>query len=132
MSGSGARLGENRQRHVACAQLSGRRLADRNQSIPVHFSDRRAMPSGLRAGQFVTVLRRNRTRSDRASRCRARAVVRAANGQDFVFEHTSAERFEPRPVRIEPLDGERVLIVGRLEAGKRVVVQGAELLDHVR
>ncbi|MET0868967.1 MAG: RND transporter, partial [Pseudorhodoplanes sp.] len=55
-----------------------------------------------------------------------------SNGQDFVFEHTGAERFEPRPVRSEPLDGERVLIASGIEPGKRVVVQGAELLDHVR
>ena len=59
-------------------------------------------------------------------------MIRAANGQDFVFEHVSAERFEPRPVRVEPLDGERVLIAAGIDAGKRIVVQGAELLDHVR
>jgi hypothetical protein len=37
-----------------------------------------------------------------------------------------------RPVRTEPLDGKRVLILAGLEPGKRIVVQGAELLDHVR
>ena len=36
------------------------------------------------------------------------------------------------PVRTEPLDAERVMIAAGLEPGKRVVVQGAELLDHVR
>jgi hypothetical protein len=35
-------------------------------------------------------------------------------------------------VRIEPLDGERVLAVAGLEPGQRVVVQGAELLHNVR
>jgi membrane fusion protein, heavy metal efflux system len=49
-----------------------------------------------------------------------------------VFEHSSAERFEPRSVRVEPLDGERVLVVSGLKAGVRVVTQGAELLDQVR
>jgi multidrug efflux pump subunit AcrA (membrane-fusion protein) len=53
-------------------------------------------------------------------------------GQDAIYEHVSAERFEPRPVRIEPLDGQRVLISQGLSPGKRVVVQGAELLDHIR
>ena len=38
----------------------------------------------------------------------------------------------PRSVRIEPLDGERVLIVSRLHARQAVVVQGADLLDQVR
>ena len=36
------------------------------------------------------------------------------------------------PVRVEPLDGERVLIAAGLEPGKRIVAQGAELLDQVR
>ena len=35
-------------------------------------------------------------------------------------------------MRTEPLDAERVLIAAGLDPGKRVVVQGAELLDHVR
>jgi RND family efflux transporter MFP subunit len=108
----------------------GAGLADRSQSIPVHFAiegDTR----GLRAGQFVTVF--TETGETRAGIAVPRnAVVRAANGQDFVFEHTSAERFEPRAVRIEPLDAERVIVAAGLEPGKRVVVQGAELLDHVR
>ena len=60
------------------------------------------------------------------------AVVRSANGQDLIYEHVSAERFQPRPVRIEPLDGERVLVAAGIATGKRIVVQGAELLDQVR
>jgi cobalt-zinc-cadmium efflux system membrane fusion protein len=58
--------------------------------------------------------------------------VRAANGQDFVYEHVAAEKFEPRAVRVEPLDGTHVLISAGIGAGKRVVTQGAELLHHVR
>ena len=38
----------------------------------------------------------------------------------------------PREVRVEPLDGERVLIVSGVEPGKRVVTQGAELLNQIR
>lgn len=108
----------------------GSGLADRSQSIPVHFSIDEGN-KGLRAGQFVTVF--TETGDDRSGIAVPRnAVVRAANGQDFVFEHTTAERFEPRPVRIEPLDAGRVLIAAGIDPGKRVVVQGAELLDHVR
>jgi RND family efflux transporter MFP subunit len=108
----------------------GSGLADRSQSIPVHFSiDDSA--KGLRAGQFVSVFAE--TGEERPGIALPRtAVVRAANGQDFVFEHTSAERFEPRPVRTEPLDAGRVLIAAGIDRGQRVVVQGAELLDHVR
>ena len=35
-------------------------------------------------------------------------------------------------VRTEPLDGDRVLIVSGFTPGKRIVSQGADLLDHVR
>jgi multidrug efflux pump subunit AcrA (membrane-fusion protein) len=108
----------------------GSGLADRSQSIPVHFSVDEG-GKGLRAGQFVTVFAE--TGDERSGIAAPRtAVIRAANGQDFVFEHTTAERFEPRPVRIEPLDAERVLIAAGIDPGKRIVVQGAELLDHVR
>jgi hypothetical protein len=37
-----------------------------------------------------------------------------------------------RSVRTEPLDGDRVLIVSGFTPGKRIVSQGADLLDHVR
>jgi hypothetical protein len=37
-----------------------------------------------------------------------------------------------RAVRTEPLDAERVLVAAGIERGKRIVTQGAELLDHVR
>jgi len=60
------------------------------------------------------------------------AVLRGPNGHTILFEHTAAERFEPRIIRVEPLDAERVLVLDGIAAGKRVVVQGAELLNHVR
>jgi RND family efflux transporter MFP subunit len=124
----------------AVAKISGGRslalayqgagFADRNQAIPVHFRIEDDT-SGLRAGQFVTVL--TATTDEREGIAIPRAsVMRTQSGQDLAFEHISAERFEPRSVRIEPLDGERVLIVSGLKAGARIVTQGAELLDQVR
>ena len=58
--------------------------------------------------------------------------MRGANGQDLVYEHTAAERFDPREVRVEPLDGERVLVSAGTSPARRIVTQGAELLDQVR
>ena len=55
------------------------------------------------------------------------SVVRSANGQDVVYEHVTAERFQAHLVRIQPLDGERVLIATGIGPGRRVVTQGAEL-----
>lgn len=108
----------------------GAGFADRNQSVPVHFAIE-GEASGLRAGQFVTVVLS--TNDERKGIAVPRtALVRNANGQDFVFEHVAAERFAARAVRYEPLDGDRVLVLAGLDSGRRIVVQGAELLDHVR
>jgi hypothetical protein len=60
------------------------------------------------------------------------AVLRGANGQSIVYDHTNAERFVIREVRVEPLDGAHVLVVAGLEAGRRIVTQGAELLNQIR
>jgi membrane fusion protein, heavy metal efflux system len=108
----------------------GAGLADRSQSIPVHFAIE-GDASGLRAGQFVTVLVTTPEQKQGIAIPRT-GLVRNINGQDVLYEHIAAERFSPRPVRAEPLDGERVLIAAGISAGKRIVTQGAELLDHVR
>jgi cobalt-zinc-cadmium efflux system membrane fusion protein len=60
------------------------------------------------------------------------SVVRSTNGQDVVYEHVTAERFQARLVRTQPLDGERLLIATGIGPGKRVVTQGTELLEQVR
>jgi membrane fusion protein, heavy metal efflux system len=108
----------------------GSGFVDRNQTIPVHFAIE-GNADGLRAGQFVTVLVITDEKKQGIAIPRT-ALVRNVNGQDFVFEHVAAERFAARAVRTEPLDGERILILAGVQRGKRIVVQGAELLDHVR
>ena len=86
---------------------------------------------GLWAGQFETVYASADERHEGIAVPRA-AVVRASNGMHVVYEHTGPERFEQREVRIAPLDGERVLVLSGIETGRRIVRQGAELLDQVR
>ena len=108
----------------------GAGFADRNQSVSVHFAIDSDV-SDLRGGQLVTVLVNTRD-AKRGIAVPRTSIVRSTNGQDFIYVHISAERFQPRGVRIEPLDGGRVLILSGIEAGQRVVTQGAELLDHVR
>jgi RND family efflux transporter MFP subunit len=110
--------------------FKGSGFADRSQSIPVHFSVEQGA-DGVRAGEFVTVFAQTGNGKEGIALPRS-AVIRATNGQDFIYEHVSAERFVSRPVRTEPLDGERVLIAAGVDAGKRIVVQGAELVGHVR
>jgi len=108
----------------------GTGFADRSQSVPVHFAVA-GDTAGLRAGQFLTVLVATDDTKQGLAVPRS-SVVRGSNGQDFVYEHTAPERFMPRSVRTEPLDGDRVLIVSGFTPGKRIVSQGADLLDHVR
>jgi membrane fusion protein, heavy metal efflux system len=121
-----ARIGDKEVRLV----FRGAGFADRNQSIPIHF-EIEGEPSGVRVGQFVTVFAET-PEEQRGLAVPRTSVVRTASGQDSVYEHVGAERFEQRPVRIEPLDGQRVLISQGLSPGKRVIVQGAELIDHIR
>jgi membrane fusion protein, heavy metal efflux system len=60
------------------------------------------------------------------------AVVRNANGEHVVWLHVAAERFEPRPVRTQPLDAERLIVAAGLAEGDRVVVRGADLINQIR
>jgi membrane fusion protein, heavy metal efflux system len=122
-----ARLGDGRALKL---DYQGTGFAERNQAIPIHFAvseDTR----GLRMGQLLTVF--TETEETRTGIAVPRAsVVRASNGQALVYEHANAERFVPREVRVEPLDGERVIIVSGIAAGKRIVTQGVELLNQIR
>jgi cobalt-zinc-cadmium efflux system membrane fusion protein len=122
-----ARLADGR---TLALTYRGSGLADRNQAIPVQFAIS-GDTNGLRVGQFVTVQAATNTELQGLALPRA-AVVRTGNGQDVVYEHTSAERYAARQVRVTPLDGNRVLVAVGIGAGKRVVTQGAELLDQVR
>ncbi len=124
--GATMRLG-NRTLKLA---FRGAGLADRNQAIPIHFAVE-GNGTGVRVGQFVTVLAA--TSDEQAGIALPRStLVRNRNGQDVVFEHVAAERFEERLVRVEPLDGDQILIAEGIGPGKRIVTQGAELLDQVR
>jgi RND family efflux transporter MFP subunit len=126
-AGASGRTSAGRELSLA---YQGSGLADRNQSIPVHFQIT-GEAGGHRLGQFVTVIAPTSDEVDGVAVPRA-AVVRSANGQDIVYLHTAAERFEPREVRTAPLDGGRVLVLAGLQRGQRLVTQGAELLDQVR
>ena len=128
ITGSGeGRLGDGR---VVPVSYRGTGLADRNQAVPVQF-EIEGEAGMLRAGQLLTVLAR--TQEERKGIAVPRTGVnRGANGQPIVYDHISAENFRPREVRIEPLDGERVLIVSGIGTGQRIVSQGAELLNQIR
>jgi hypothetical protein len=49
-----------------------------------------------------------------------------------VWVKTAPERFEPRTVTTEPLDGVNAAVTSGLEPGDRVATQGATLINQVR
>jgi RND family efflux transporter MFP subunit len=60
------------------------------------------------------------------------ALAQAPSGQTVVFSHKEPEIFLPRAVRVEPFDGESVLVTAGIAAGERIVVRNALLLNQVR
>lgn len=127
---TGAGEGRLSDGRVLKVSYRGTGLADRNQAVPVQF-EIEGEAGMLRAGQLLTVLAQ--TDVERMGIAVPRtAVIRGSNGQPIVYDHISAENFRPREVRVEPLDGERVLIVSGVGAGSRIVSQGAELLNQIR
>jgi membrane fusion protein, heavy metal efflux system len=60
------------------------------------------------------------------------AVVRGPSGEWLAFEHEEPERFRPRLVRIEPVDGDSVLVLAGLKPGMHIVTRAAEMLNQIR
>jgi multidrug efflux pump subunit AcrA (membrane-fusion protein) len=98
--------------------------------VPLQFRILDA-PPGLSVGTPVTVTVQTNRRAAGIV-LPGEAVIRSAEGPPIVFEMTTAERFVPRPVRVQPLDGRNVLVVAGLEPGKRVVTEAASLIAQIR
>ncbi len=111
-------------------ELIGRSLTLRQQAVPVLFRITRPS-STLKVGTPVMVILQE-ARTETGIILPAASIVGTANGEDVVFEHIAAERFVPRPIRLRPLDGERVLVLAGIGDGTRVVTAGAELLNQIR
>ncbi|NKC31130.1 efflux RND transporter periplasmic adaptor subunit [Falsiroseomonas selenitidurans] len=108
----------------------GRGMTLRQQGLPLHFRIESGA-AGLAVGQPVTVLVETPRRTVGIV-LPAQAVIRNPEGGQVVYEMPSAERFLPRPVRAQPLDGQHVLVTAGLERGARVVTSGAGLIAQVR
>jgi biotin carboxyl carrier protein len=112
-------------------ELAGAARTLREQALPIIFRARGADLSRLAVGQPVKVQVQTRRRLDGVP-VSTSALAKNPSNETVVWVKTAAERFEPRPVRIEPLDGARVAVVSGVEPGERVVVQGASLLNQIR
>jgi cobalt-zinc-cadmium efflux system membrane fusion protein len=103
----------------------------RDQALPLNFRAQGAALSRLAVGQPVKVFVHTRA-SVRGTPLASSAVMRNASNQNIVWVKTAPERFEPRIVTFEPLDGVNVAITQGLKVGDRVAVQGATLINQVR
>jgi len=87
-------------------------------------------PPSIRVGQPVTVTAQ-RSETVNGVVVGRDAVVHGGNGEMLIWRHTDSERFEARPVRVEPFDAARVLIAAGVEEGERIVAGGAELINQI-
>jgi RND family efflux transporter MFP subunit len=112
------------------ARLVGVGAQTRGGAVPVRL-DLIGVAPGLVAGRPVTVFL-ERSATVRGLVLPSAAVIRAPNGEHVVFEKLGAERFMPRPVRIEQVSADRVVVLAGVSPQARVVVRGASLIGQIR
>lgn len=88
-------------------------------------------PLTLSVGQPVTVIAKSGP-PVRGQILPREAIVRGSNGEAIVWRHSDPERFEARPVSIEPFDAARVIVAAGVKEGERITVRGAELISQIR
>ncbi len=106
----------------------------REQALPLAF--RASEPTlaafaGFVIGQPVRVFVQSKTKV-KAIAVPAASLLKNPSNQIIVWIKTAPERFEPRVVTTEPLDGVTVAVTSGLKVGDRVGTQGASLINQVR
>lgn len=112
-------------------ELVGVARSLREQALPVVFRARGQALTALAVGQPVRVYAQTRERIQGLA-VPVAAVQKNAANQNIVWVKTAAERFEPRTVTLEPLDGVQAVVTSGLKPGDRVAVQGATLINQIR
>lgn len=103
----------------------------REQALPLMFRGEQAALSALVLGQPVKVFVQTRGMS-KGFAVPLASLMKNPSNQTIVWVKTAPEKFEPRVVTTEPLDGVNVAVTTGLKAGYRVVTQGATLVNQVR
>jgi hypothetical protein len=103
----------------------------REQALPLVFRAEGKALSALAVGQPVRVFVQGNEKVQGIAVPVAALMKNPAN-QTIVWVKTAPERFEPRTVTIESLDGVMVAVTSGLKAGDRVATQGATLINQVR
>lgn len=103
----------------------------REQALPLNFQAQDPQALGLAVGQPVKVYVQSKKRTSGIPVPLSSLMKNAAN-QTVVWVKTAPEKFEPRTVTFEPLDGTRVVVTSGLKSGDRVASQGATLINQIR
>ncbi|MEN9780750.1 MAG: hypothetical protein RL014_1898 [Pseudomonadota bacterium] len=108
---------------------AGRSL--REQALPLAFRAQGPALSGLAVGQAVRVFVQSKD-TLKGVAIPVASLVKSPANQTIVWVKTAPERFVPRTVTVEALDGLRVAVTSGLQAGDRVATQGATLINQIR
>ncbi len=103
----------------------------REQALPLLFQVEGAALNQLAVGQPVRVYVQTTGKITGVS-IAAAAVLRNPANQAVVWVKTAPERFEPRVVTTESLDGVAVAVTSGLKAGDRVVTEAGGLINQIR
>ncbi|HRH85787.1 MAG TPA: HlyD family efflux transporter periplasmic adaptor subunit [Rubrivivax sp.] len=103
----------------------------REQALPLAFRAEGQALAALAVGQPVRVFVQGKDKLKGIAVPVASLMKNPAN-QTIVWVKAAPERFEPRTVTVEPLDGVSVAVTSGLKAGDRVATQGATLINQVR
>jgi membrane fusion protein, heavy metal efflux system len=112
-------------------QFLGAARTLREHALPMSFKAQGGALSKLAVGQPVKVFVQTRSKVQGIA-VPASSLMKNPSNQTVVWVKTAPERFEPRVVTVEPLDGVQVAVTSGLKAGDRVATQGATLINQVR
>lgn len=120
-------LGESR----LALRFVGAARSLRDQALPLQFAAEGSGLAALALGQPLAIVVQTRARVQGLA-VPAAALQKNPANQAIVWVKAAPERFEPRVVSLQPLDGSRVAVTAGLKAGERIVVRGALLLNQIR
>ncbi len=103
----------------------------REQALPLGFRARGGALSSLAVGQPVRVFVQTKDKV-KGIAVPVASLMKSPANQTVVWVKTAPERFEPRAITTETLDGANIAVTSGLKAGDRVVTQGAALINQVR
>jgi len=102
----------------------------REQALPLLFRIKPPSPP-LAVGQPLKVVAQTK-RTIKGVAVPLAALTRNGAGDTVLWVHVGAEKFAPRKVRSQALDGANAAVTEGVAAGERMVVQGASALAQVR